>query len=109
MPIQKIVKRAFENSPTLSNRVIFFLTGIFLSAIFFLILLKFLGTFGVFLALGISIGMNIWLKKKHRQTQKERIYTNSFNNGLITFNVIIVSVTIIIFVLFYGAAQNLLN
>jgi len=105
MPIQKIVQRALHSSETLGNRIIFFLAGLFLSAIFFLLMLKSLGSWGIYIALGASFTLNYWLKKNRRA----KIYLNSLNNGLLTFNVFTVIVLILIMVVFYGAAQNLLN
>ncbi len=105
MPIPKILERAVKSDTTLTNRIIFFLCGIFFSAIFFLTMLKLLGTNGVYLALAISVALNVWLKKN----RKDKMLTNSFNNGLITFNILSVSLALIIFIVFFGAIQNLLN
>lgn len=105
MPIQKIVQRAVHSSETLTNRIIFFVAGLLLSAIFFGLMLKTLGTWGIYLALGASGVLNYWLKK-HRRTN---IYKNAFNNGLITFNIILIVGTLLIFIVFFGALQNLLN
>jgi hypothetical protein len=99
------MQRALKSDATLANRITFFLSGVFISAILFLTALKVMGNNGVFLALLVSVCLNVWLKK-HRKT---RIYTNSFNNGMITFNFLLVIGTVVIFVVFFGALQNLLN
>lgn len=105
MPIQKIVQRAIHSSETLTNRIIFFVAGLLLSIIFFALMLKFFGTWGLYLYLACSGMFNYWLKKHRRQN----IYKNAFNNGLITFNIILVIGTLLIFIVFFGALQNLLN
>ncbi len=105
MPIPKAITRALKNDTTLSNRIFFFVTGVFFSAIFFLIMLKFLGTWGVYLALAMSICLNVWLKK-HR---KQKMMTNAFNNGLITFNIIVTIAAVVILIVFFGAIQTLLS
>jgi len=105
MPIPKVLERALKSDETLFNRIIFFICGLFFSAIFFLVMLKFLGTWGVYSALAVSGTLNIWLKS-HR---KQKRLTNSFNNGLITFNIIVIVAALFIFIVFFGALQNLLN
>lgn len=105
MPIQKIIRRALHSSETLGNRIIFFLAGLFLSAIFFLLMLKALGSWGIYIALATSFTLNYWLKKHRRH----KIYLNALNNGLLTFNVLTALILILLLIVFYGAAQNLLN
>ena len=105
MPIQKIIQRAIHSSETLTNRIIFFVTGLIISTMFFALMLKVLGIWGVYLALAGSLSLNYWMKKYRRQN----IYKNAFNNGLITFNILLIVISLIVYIVFFGAIQNLLN
>lgn len=105
MPIQKVIQRALHGSENVTNRVIVFVVAIFLSAIVFLIMLQTIGAWGIFLSLAASAVLNTWLKKHHRN----HLYINTFNNGLITFNLLLVISAIAIFILFFSVVQNALN
>jgi hypothetical protein len=100
-----IISRINSQTDRLFNRVIIFVSGIFASAIFFLFSLKIFGMWGIYLALGSSAALNIYLKKKYPKD----FLLNTLNNGLITFNILTVICGIIILVLFFGAVQNALN
>jgi hypothetical protein len=68
-------------------------------------MLKALGSWGIYIALAASFTLNYWLKKHRRN----KIYLNALNNGLLTFNVLTALILILLMIVFYGAAQNLLN
>jgi hypothetical protein len=100
-----ILKRFYSQTDRFFTRLMIFTTGIFLSAIFFLFMLKTLGSWGIYLALGTSIILNIWLKKN----RPKDFLLNSLNNGLITFNIITIISGLAIMIVFFGAAQSALN
>lgn len=99
-----IITRALHGTDNFFNKLIVFISGLFVSAIFFLILLKLLNAWGIYLGLGLSAAINLKLKQKHRA----RPYLNTFNNALITFNIITI-ILLISLVIGFGAIQNILR
>ncbi len=104
-PKNNIVSRYFHGTEQLFNKIVTFISAIFLSAIFFLFLVKLLNSWGIYLGLALSVALNVYLKKRYK---KDHFY-NIFNNGLITFNIITTVTLIVILVVFFSAVQNALN
>ena len=100
-----VVARALHGTDKLFNKIICLISGIFLSAIFFLIMMKFLNSWGIYLGLSASIALNIWLKRKYKKVT----LLNAFNNGVIIFNVITSIILVVVAVLFLTTVQNALN
>lgn len=100
-----IFTRINSQTDRLFNRIVIFISGIFVSAIYFLFLLKLFNMWGVYLALGSSIALNVYWKKKY----PKNFFFNTLNNGLITFNILTIISGAVILVLFFGAIQNALN
>jgi len=90
----------------LLNKIMAFFTGLFLSAIFFFLILKLIGTWGILLALIIGYAVNFLLFKKYRKTGSNWCF---LNYGLFSFNIITSIAGIVAYVVFYSAMQNLLN
>jgi hypothetical protein len=93
------------NPSKLLNQIIGFFMGLFVSAIFFFLILKLLGGWGIFVALLIGFAVNYWLKQKFSQHYLLKI----FNIGLFTFNIITTVTGLVAYVVFYSAMQNLLS
>lgn len=94
-----------DRSSDLLNKIMAFLVGIFLSAIFFLFMLKLLNGMGVLLALAINFALYFWLKKKYHQFK----LLKSFNLGLFTFSVVTAALSVIIYFAFFSLFQNLVS
>jgi len=94
-----------NSSGDLLNKIMAFLVGIFLSAIFFLFMLKLLNGMGVLLALAINFALYFWLKKKYQKIK----LLKSFNIGLFTFTVVCAILTVIVYFAFFSLFQNLVS
>lgn len=97
--------RLYSQTDRLTTKIGIFTSGLLLSAIFYLFMLKLWHNWGLYLALALSGSLNIWLKLKHRKA----FFLNTLNNGLITFNIITVLCSLIIVILLIGAGQSALN
>jgi len=96
---------AIEKSGDILNRIIAFLVGIFLSAIFFLFMLKLLNGMGIFLALAINFSIYFILKKHYA---KHKLLKN-FNKGLFTFTIVTAILFLIVYFAFFSLFQNLVS
>jgi hypothetical protein len=94
-----------NRSGDLLNKIIVFLIGIFLSAIFFLFMLKLLNGMGILLALAINFALYFWLKRKYQKLK----LLKSFNMGLFTFSTVTAVLAIIIYFAFFSLFQNLVS
>ncbi|MCC6643405.1 hypothetical protein IT411_01530 [Candidatus Peregrinibacteria bacterium] len=87
------------------NNIIAFFTGLLFTAIFFLILLKLLLMYGVYLGLGLSFFFSFWLKRRYHNQP----LVIAFANGILTLDIITLIAGVIIMIVFFSAVQNLLN
>lgn len=103
-----VLGRALHGTDKILNKIMAFVCGIFISAIFFFAILKILnswGIWGICIGLGLSGAFNVWMKKKYRQVA----ILNIFNNGVITFNVITAIALIVVVITLFSAIQGALN
>lgn len=96
-------KRIFQ-AITFNNFFAYF-TGLLFTAIFFLIMLKFLLIWGIYLGLGLSLFASFWLKRRYPKQQT----VLSFANGILTLDIITIITSIVLFIVFFSAIQNLLS
>lgn len=94
-----------NRSGDLLNKIIAFLIGIFLSAIFFLFMLKMLNGMGILLALAINFALYFWLKKKYSKFK----LLKSFNIGLFIFTIVTAVLAVILYFIVPSLIQNLVN
>lgn len=96
-------KRIFQ-AITFDNFFAYF-TGILFTAIFFLMLLKLLMVWGIYLGLATSFFASFWLKRRYPKQQT----VLSFANGILTLDIITIIFSVVLFVVFFSSIQNLLN
>lgn len=96
-------KRIFQ-AITFNNFFAYF-TGLLFTTIFFLILLKLLMVWGIYLGLAASFFASFWLKRRYPKQQT----VLSFANGILTLDIITIIISVVLFIVFFSAIQNLLN
>ena len=85
--------KIIKSTENLLNKIVAFFSGLFITAIIFLMILKVFNGLGVFIALIIGFSLNFLLKK----ISSKQPLINSFNNGILTFNIITTVIGLIVY------------